>query len=525
MNTPILVVGAGPVGLTAALCLSRFGLPVRIIDSNDGPTTLSKALVLWRRSLITLDPMVPIETWRSLGIAPKGTRIFDQGAYKAELRIDNSGHSLPPGLFIPQSKVEAALLSALRASGVEVERRTTLQSFAANDQSVACRLEGPNGDETFESPYLFGCDGAHSTVRHALGLEFPGEAVSYRWLLGDIEREVQDGVNPHAASSELERTVEPAWVYSTNSAQGSLQIFPISDSRYRIFVEKGVSDPDMPRQDPTIEDLQAAIVERTRLQWRITDSHWLAEFRINERQVAQYVHGRVFLAGDAAHVHSPAGGQGMNTGLQDAANLAWKVWLTHSGAADKELLDTYQEERHPVAARVLKMSGRVMRASMMTSPIARGLQDFLAAIATSIPAVRKLASGFLAEDDVAYVKSSLAGESEGRAKAGTAFPDVPITKDGLACSAIALLRTPRGAAFTLVLMEQAEPARWPASIENSPLHIQQVGRNFRDPQGHLEKHLNLHSHSGVLVRPDAIIASSGAPDAIRSWIQGSWLRG
>lgn len=126
MHDPVLIVGAGPVGHSAALSLCRFGVPVRIIDRNDAATTLSKALVLWRRSLINLDPIIPLESWVDLGLVPNGLRFCDQGAYKATMTLDNSGHALPPGLLIPQSDVEATMIAALERFGVSVERQTTL---------------------------------------------------------------------------------------------------------------------------------------------------------------------------------------------------------------------------------------------------------------------------------------------------------------------------------------------------------------------------------------------------------------
>lgn len=517
-NAPSLVVGAGPVGLTAALTLAHLGQPVRIIDSNAGPTTLSKALVLWRRSLITLDPFIPVEEWIRMGVVPKGARIMDSGRFVAEMKLENSGHALPGGVLIPQSDVETRLIQALAERGVEVERQTSLKAFEARGETVQCVLEGPDGRQEIETPWLLGCDGAHSTVRHTLGLEFPGEAISHRWLLGDIEVQVEDGVNPNAAHSEVERDVSFGWICSSNSVDGGVQIFPIKEGRFRLFVEAGPVDPATPRQDPTIRDLQEAIHRRTRLQWRITDAHWLAEFRINERQVAQYVHGRVFVSGDAAHVHSPAGGQGMNTGLQDAANLTWKLSLASHGVGGESLVATYQEERHPVAARVLEMSGKGMRATMLTSPLARGLQDLVVSLASHVPAFRRKASAFLAEDDVAYLESRLAGHGDGSAKPGGLFPDVPIEQNGTTVSSIALLRRKRGEIATLVLLGAAHAADWPQEIGGLPLHAVQLGTDFSDPDGALQAALDLAPESGVLVRADGVIAASGEPANVRDWI-------
>jgi len=515
----ILIAGAGPVGLSAALTLCRFGVPVRIIDQNEAATTLSKALVLWRRSLIELDPVIPVEEWVEIGLVPKGMKMCDQGAYKATMSLENEGHEFPHGLLIPQSDVEAKLIAALARYGVQVERKTSLDTFVAKEDRVICTIHGERGRETFETPYLFGCDGAHSTVRHTLQLPFPGESLTHRWLLGDVEVQIEDGINPHAPQSEAERTVEDGFIYSSTADQGALMLFPIQQGRYRLFAESGVVTAETPRHDPTLEDLQEALIERTRLQWKITSTHWLAEFRINERQVEEYVHGRVFVAGDAAHVHSPAGGQGMNTGIQDAVNLAWKVALTEKGAS-QELIPTYQEERHPVAARVLRLSARALRMGMSTNRLKRGVQDIVLAIATHIPQVRKAATAMLAEDDIAYIDSTLGGESDGKIKAGHTLPDVPIERQGQLCSSIHLLRPTRADAwFTLILMPETEPDQWPS---HPLLQIHRYGRDFTDPRRAFHQALDLASAGGVLIRPDGVVAASGGPGAIQDWID-CWL--
>lgn len=522
MNHPILIAGAGPVGLAAALSLGRFGIPVRLIDKNSAATSLSKALVLWRRSLINLDPVIPLETWLALGLVPKGLRIHNQGAYKASLTLENAGHSIPPGLLVPQSDVEKTLIAALQKSGVSVERDTTLGAIQQCPDKVVCEINGPRGRETVETPYLFGCDGAHSTVRHALDLPFPGEAIARRWLLGDIEIEIAAGVNPNAPESERERTVDSGWIYSSSSDQGTLWFFPISDTRYRLIADAGEVTPDAPRIAPVADDLQRAINERSRLQWRITKTHWISEFLINERQVDNYVHGRVFLAGDAAHVHSPAGGQGMNTGIQDAVNLSWKVAFTRLGWASPDLIPTYQSERHPVAAHVLKLSGRATRMIMSTSRFKRGVQDLVMGTLTTIPEFRKAATSILAEDDIAYLDSSLVGESEGNATPGKALADLEIEIDGRKASTIELLRpTAPATALTLILMADAERSSWPA---HPSIQVRQVSRDFHDPEARLANSLGLQSDSGLLVRPDAIIAAAGTPDHIAAWIR-RWMPG
>lgn len=533
-DTPVLVAGAGPVGLTAALLLARFGTPVRIIDQNESPTQLSKALVLWRRSLLALDPFVPAETFATRGLLIRGARFLDAGAFLTQLPLEGSAHALPPGVLIPQSEVERTLVEALQALGVRVERRTALRGFTAAADGVTAALEGPRGPEQVRTPWLLGCDGAHSTVRHTLGAEFPGESLPRRWLLADVEAEVRSGVNPHASTRDEERTVEPGWVYISGSGDGAVAIFPIGEGRHRVIIDGGPVPVDAPRRDPTLEDVQAAIHARTRLQWRLLRSHWLADFRVNERQVPQYVHGRVLLAGDAAHVHSPAGGQGMNTGIQDAANMAWKVALACQGCGGAPLMQSYHDERHPVAAGVLRMSGRMLRAGMLTNPVARQLRGMAMSLALSVPAVRRHVADALTEDDVRYLDGPLAGAAEGShgAVPGHAFPDSAIGPAGAVRPATDLLRWSRDDAAdsmgTLLLMPGADRAAWPSRFGSRPLRMRTLPRAGADGTAGadgaggadgLHAALRLRDTEGVLVRPDGIIAAAGAPHAIGAWLE------
>ncbi|MBN8248321.1 MAG: FAD-dependent monooxygenase, partial [Verrucomicrobia bacterium] len=450
---PILIVGAGPVGLSTALFLQHAGCPVRIVDANEAPTTLSKALVLWHRSLTVLDPVVPVERFLEFGTRIHGARFFNQGAQVATLPLEAPGHHVPAGLLIPQSAVEALLVQTLEARGVRVERRTQLTAFEQTVDGVRCTLEGPRGTQSFSTPYLAACDGAHSTVRHQLGIAFPGEAVPHRWLLGDLDVAVSDGVNPHAPGAPSERDIEAGWIHLSSSDAGAIALFPIAPGRHRVIVDAGPAELSATRQDPPQEELQTAIHRRTRLQWRVLRSHWLAEFRVHERQVADYVHDRVVLAGDAAHVHSPAGGQGMNTGIQDAANLGWKLALVASGAAGPDLLASYHAERHPVAAAVLRMSGRMLRASMATHPAIRHLRDLAMAAALHVPAVRHRAAAALTEDDIQYLDSPLNGTttSAGSVTPGHWIPDLESPVAHGPASSLQWLRGRPGTLGTLIL--------------------------------------------------------------------------
>lgn len=247
---PVLIVGAGPVGLTAAAFLAHFGTPVRIIDTNAAPTNLSKALVLWRRSIMTLDPIVPREHWLDIGCSVKGAYFGDEGAALHRIDVGNPTNilddvqqregqvrALPPGCMITQAGVEAALVDALHKKfGVSVQRNTQLADFSVSDDSryVSCTLQtthpdGQTQQQRLEASHLIACDGGRSTIRKRLGVGFHGTTVlDQRWLLADVAFEVQDGINPNKPQQEAERVppVDAFCFYTT--AAGSLGLLPIS---------------------------------------------------------------------------------------------------------------------------------------------------------------------------------------------------------------------------------------------------------------------------------------------------------
>ena len=217
----------------------------------------------------------------------------------------------PYVLMLPQSETERLLENHLERLGIRVDRQVEVTAFTRGDDGVASVLHHVDGrEETLESEWLIGCDGAHSTVRHGLGLSFLGETLQSNWMLADI----------HLKGFPFpESEIATYW-----HEQGVLVIFPISPGRYRVIANIGLSEGIHPA-DPTLEQVQSMIDQRGPGGLVASEPIWLSAFRINERMVGEYRSGRVFVAGDAAHVHSPAGGQGMNTGMQDAFNLAWKL--------------------------------------------------------------------------------------------------------------------------------------------------------------------------------------------------------
>ncbi|MEE2906742.1 MAG: FAD-dependent monooxygenase, partial [Planctomycetota bacterium] len=374
-------------------------------------------------------------------------------------------------------------------------------------------LQHHGESETQQVSWLLGCDGGHSIVRKHLGLSFPGETMDRRWLLADI------GIEESIPMDELRVETAP---------QGAVACFPISSHRWRVICDAGPIEEGAEPQPVTLEQIQEIMRERTSWGWTIREAFWLTEFHVNERQVEQYRHGRVFLAGDAAHVHSPAGGQGMNTGMQDAINLAWKLAMVQGGQAPEALLDTYQAERHPIGAMVVKGSATLIRNATRTSRMARGVRSFLIPLATSIGPVRRKLVGMLTEDNVTYRDGPLAGIRRSHVShgPGDGFPDRFISMNGQEMSSTHLLRN---AGPTVVVFgddQDLSGLTFGFDGKGMPVVKKRVGSggDAEDSEGVLARTLGLHDGGLVLVRPDGVIAAVGQEAGeLQAWCQDRLL--
>jgi 2-polyprenyl-6-methoxyphenol hydroxylase-like FAD-dependent oxidoreductase len=394
MEKDVLIVGAGPVGLVMAIELARYGVSVRIIDKAARRTDKSKALVVWSRSLEVLARAGCSAGLVDAGYKVSSLNISANGKSIAHVSLEGLPTPYPYGLMIPQSDTERVLDEFLNSLGLKVERTVELTRFTASNDKVVSTLRHADGaEEIAETSWLIGCDGAHSTIRHQLGMEFHGDTSLINWILADIHLE------------NTPRAPEVTVVWHTD---GILVTFPIGENRYRIVADVGaVPENSDPSAEPTLEDVQAILDRRFPGGGPATNPIWLSSFRINERKVTDYRAGRVFLAGDAAHVHSPAGGQGMNTGMQDACNLAWKLALVVHGIGSESLLDSYSAERSPIAEQVLKVTGRVTSMATLTGPVKQSLRNHAAALVLGFPLVRKFAADAAAEISIGYPHSPL----------------------------------------------------------------------------------------------------------------------
>ncbi len=401
MTASTLIIGAGPVGLMLACELTRYGVPVRIVDKAPQRTDKSKAIVLWSRTLELLDrgdrgsaPFV------EAGFKVDGVNIVAaDNALVGRVRMDSVASPYPYALMLPQSDTERLLEERLQRLGVTVERSTEVMAFRIGANGVEATLRrADGGEETVQADWLAGCDGAHSIVRHTLAAPFSGETMNSDWILADV----------HMKGYPFPDTeVAVYW-----AREGVLPIFPISPGRYRIIANIPPSGADQPH-DPTLEEIQTIVERRGPKGANLFDPIWLSGFRINSRKVASYRSGRVFLTGDAAHVHSPAGGAGMNTGMQDAFNLAWKLALAIKGTCGEALLDTYSPERSGVGDEVLKNTARLTAIGALRNPIAEELRNIVGRVALGLAPVQHAFADQMSQVSVGYPESPMNGQRRG----------------------------------------------------------------------------------------------------------------
>lgn len=355
-DVDVLVAGAGPVGLAAALQLARWGVSVRLVDAAAGPATTSRALGTHARSLEIYDQLGILAD-----IAPHGTRvnafIRHQGTRTA--RVDYDFGDLVtrfPYMFnIDQVITERVLRGHAASAGIAVEWNTRLESFRQDEDAVTVSLRTSSGagQETVRARYLWGCDGGHSTVRTMLQLPLAGGS-AHTWLIADA-----------VVHTDLERD-GLHWLFP---AGGALMLFPFPDpGKWRLLDTTGEGEPE--HLDQIARQFSTKLSQALGRDTVVDDPSWVSKFTIQQRAVPAMHVGRCFVAGDAAHVHSPASGQGLNTGIQDAYNLAWKLAMVVHGHADAGLLETYDAERVPIGQALLASTGEVMDTAMVASTTA-----------------------------------------------------------------------------------------------------------------------------------------------------------
>ena len=439
-----LVVGAGPVGLAMANELARHGVRCRIIDRAAQASQTSKALMIFPRTLEVFETMGIVDRFLERGHRIYGVSLHHRAEPIAQIELTSVSTPFPFALGVAQSETERLLTGQLATRGVEVERNVELTGFSQTNEAVQARLRHPDGhEEEMETPWLVGCDGAHSTTRHTLAMDFAGAQYNESFILADVRLESS---LPH----------DRVHIYLGN--EGVLVIIFFQQDRCRIIANVSPESRARALPDVDLAEVQEAINQRADASFRARDPIWLSRFDISHRKVRQFWQQRVFLAGDAAHIHSPAGGQGMNTGIQDAFNLAWKLALAVRGVGGPQLLASYHLEREPVASGVLNLTDRITRMATMRNSVAQSVRDFLLPVVSGIDFVEDKIANRLAELSVSYRNSPIVeNRGGGRLKAGDRAPDAELRDgDNQARRLFELFREPR---HTLLLFLGAAPEK------------------------------------------------------------------
>lgn len=401
-NTDILIVGAGPTGLMMACQLAINNIPFRIIDKNEDHTTQSRALVIQARSVEILDQMGIAEKAIQQGKIAKAIGAFFNGKKVLRVTVNNMGKGLtkfPYLLMLEQSHTEKILVDFLKEHGHEVERRTELKSFTQNIDEVTSILKLPEGkEETVKAKYIIGADGTHSIVRQQLNIPFGGKTYQESLFVLDCKAEVE---------------ISHDEMYLTFAEEAVGGFFPLTNGRWRILgnIPKELEG----KEEITFEDIEKNFAERIRMNVKLYDPQWISAYHSHHRYASTFRIKRCFLAGDAAHIHSPVGAQGMNTGLQDAYNLAWKLTLVLNGKAKDTLLDTYTEERISIARNLVRSTDRAFNLVTSANIFLKTFRLYMMPVALKLGAplfqklkfIQRLAFRIISEIGISYRKRSL----------------------------------------------------------------------------------------------------------------------
>ena len=494
MQSDVLIIGAGPTGLVLALWLTKLGVKVRIVDKTAEPGTTSRALAVQARTLELYRQLDLADAVVARGHKVPAVNLWVKGESAARLSFENVGSGLTPYAFLqifPQDQHERLLVERLEALDVTVERRTELISFAQEETRVIARLRGPDGHEVdCQANYIAGCDGARSIVRETIGTGFPGGTYRQIFYVADVE-----ATGP-ALNGELHVDLDEA---------DFLAVFPLAgQGRARLIGT--VRDERADRADTlTFEDISDRAINHLKV--GVKKVNWFSTYHVHHRVTQHFREGRAFLLGDAAHIHSPAGGQGMNTGIGDAINLAWKLAAVLAGRAGDDLLDSYEAERIGFARRLVATTDRAFNFVTAEGRIADVVRTRVAPVlipmALAFAPVREFMFRTVSQITLNYRRGPLSRGAAGHVHGGDRLPWAPV--DGV--DNFQKLTTMDWQVHVYG-SASAELAAWCAA-QNVPLHIFDWRSEYEVA--------GLARDALYLLRPDTYVAladGTGAPNAL-----------
>jgi len=423
MKTDVIIIGAGPTGLSLACQLIRYGISFVIIEKNESITHLSKALGVHARTLEIYEQLgLAGEAIKEGAIAEK-LRLIAGGKVRDGINLSETGKNLSPYpymLVLEQSKNEQLLYDYLQSYQKEVLWNSTLESFFHDDSGVRAVVKsGENQPQVIEAKYLVGCDGARSQVRKSLGLSFTGSTFGEVFYVADMQ---------------VDWDMEDDTLYTCLGKDSFVALFPMEGEKcWRILgnlPKKASEIKDSPGEiELDYEEIEQKIRTETQLSFDIINVNWCSSYLVHSRRVEQFSEGRCFLAGDAAHIHTPAGGQGMNTGIQDAYNLAWKLAFVIKGYAGESLLDSYDQERLENAKNLLETTDKAFELEAGTDFLVSFIRTViippLAKHIFKFGIVQKSAFSLLSQIGINYpdsVLSNHSGDNKFKVKAGDRMP-------------------------------------------------------------------------------------------------------
>jgi len=428
---PVLIAGAGPTGLTAAMELSRLGVPVRLIDKLTAPSATSRALAVQARTLELLQQRGLTDKMLAAGNKAHAGSLYGRGKLLGKVDLSRIPGRHNYVLLLSQAETERLLTEQLALQGVQIERGVELIGFVQSQAStpastsasgVLAELRHADGRiEQLQASALISAEGAHSSARHALNLAFEGKSLKPTYALADLY------VDGEIASDQLSIFI---------SDHGFLAMFPLAQGHFRMIAIEPDAEArqddelvrDIPGDPPTLAQLQAIYDAHSPVPATLSNIVWSSHFRINSRMLQTLRQGNVFFGGDAAHIHSPAGGQGMNTGIQDMIDLCWKLALVLQGRADAALLDTYEQDRLPVIRNIVTRTEAATDVLNSRSTWVHTLVTHIAPLALNIDFIQDTATRLISEINVDYRSSPLSAthDAGGSLHGGDRLPDIDV---------------------------------------------------------------------------------------------------